>query len=438
LYHPDGKNIIERLEEEKGIDDMTFSKIIEVKMALCDYVPGNINRDIHGDGYKGLFNAYHISPEVVIEEINKSGLKTSGNGIPVWQSWEIFRKNTDPGKCIICDAYENRESPALRAMLEYPHQIIEGMLICALASGACQGYIFVNSGSGEILKKAVRQAVDHLKNDPYKKLKFNLNIIEAKSYAVFDEEPAKISAKINFSDSPFASPFPSLSGVNNHSVIIHTAETWANIPVILQKGSAYFSSYGTENNKGTKIFSLNGSIKNNCAAEVPFGTPLNRLIEDIGGGAAAGIKAVHIGGVQGGFLPPDKPDIQLEHSVLMSKGCIIGTGDIVILNEDTCIVDYVKKIAWSVQASSCGECVICREGTAQIAQIIKDISEGRGKSEDTELMMEICDGLRSSSFCRFGKNASNTVSTGIKYFEDEFRLHIKEKKCPANVCKMNT
>ena len=417
--------------------------------------PEKIDEYIARNGYQALSKALtEMTPEEIIKEIKKSGLRgRGGGGFPTGLKWEFVHNAISPNggeKYIICNGDEGDPGAFMdRSILEAdPHCVIEGMLIGAKAVGASQGFIYVRNEyplAVSRLNIALKQAREYgLLGKDILGSGFNFDIKVTKGAGAFvcGEETALLaSVEGKLGEPRPRPPYPAESGLWNKPTCINNVETWANISRIINRGAKWFSSIGTETSKGTKVFSLVGKINNTGLVEVPMGITLREIIEDIGGGIPDGkkFKAVQTGGPSGGCIPKEKIDLPIDYESLSEVGSIMGSGGMVVMDEDTCMVDVAKFFLTFTQDESCGKCTPCREGTKAMQQILTRITEGKGKEEDLSLLEDLAKSIKDSALCGLGQTAPNPVLTTIRYFRDEYEAHIKEKKCPAHVCReLNT
>jgi NADH:ubiquinone oxidoreductase subunit F (NADH-binding)/Pyruvate/2-oxoacid:ferredoxin oxidoreductase delta subunit len=325
-----------------------------------------------------------------------------------------------------------------------PHSIIEGMIIAGIAIGASQGYIYVRDEYPLAIKHAsiaLRQAYDLgilSKNILNSKIEFNIELIRGAGAFVCGEETALIQSIEGKMGHPRQRPpFPVDRGLRGNPTCINNVETLANIPAILNQGSKQYASVGVTGNTGTKIFSLVGKIKHTGLVEVPLGTSIRTVVYDIGGGAEGepGIKAIQTGGPSGGCLPEELFDLSIDYESLSEAGSIMGSGGMIVMDEKTCMVDVAKYFTNFLQEESCGKCSVCREGTQRMFEILKDITEGRGMEAQIELLEDLGLAMKEASLCGLGQTAPNPVLSTLKYFKEEYLAHIRDKKCPAGVCK---
>jgi NADH-quinone oxidoreductase subunit F len=400
------------------------------------------------DGYQALAKVlFDKTSEEVILEIENSGLRgRGGGGFPTGRKWAICRKTKSGKKYIICNADEGDPGAYMdRSLLEgNPHSVIEGMIIGAYAIGATEGYIYV--------RMEYPLAVEHL-NIALEKAKqfgflgksimgsefhFNIHLVEGAGAFVSGEETslmASIEGKRAFPRQ--RPPFPAQKGLWGKPTNINNVETWANVPMILNRGADWYSKIGTKKSKGTKIFSLVGKINNTGLVEVPMGITLREIIFDIGGGIKGNkkFKAVQTGGPSGGCIPVEKLDLPIDYDTLAKAGSIMGSGGMIVMDEDTCMVDVARYFLNFTQEESCGKCVPCRIGTKQMVDIMTRITEGESEEGDIKRLVDLSKTIKTGSLCGLGQTAPNPVLTTLKYFRKEYETHIKEKSCPALVCK---
>jgi NADP-reducing hydrogenase subunit HndC len=417
--------------------------------------PEKIDEYIARDGYRALSKALtEMTPEEIVKEIKESGLRgRGGGGFPTGLKWEFVRNATSPNggeKYIICNGDEGDPGAFMdRSILEAdPHCVIEGMLIGAKAVGAGQGFVYVRNEyplAVSRLNIALEQAREYglLGKDIFGSgFDFDIKVTRGAGAFVCGEETALLaSVEGKLGEPRPRPPYPAASGLWDKPTCINNVETWANICRIINRGAKWFSSIGTETSKGTKVFSLVGKINNTGLVEVPMGITLREIIEDIGGGIPGGkeFKAVQTGGPSGGCIPKEKIDLPIDYESLAEAGSMMGSGGMVVMDEDTCMVDVAKYFLTFTQDESCGKCTPCREGTKAMQQILTRITEGKGKEEDLALLEDLAKSIKDSALCGLGKTAPNPVLTTLRYFRDEYEAHIKEKRCPAHICReLNT
>lgn len=401
-------------------------------------------------GYSSLVKALtSMSPENVIEELKTSGLRGRGGaGFPTGLKWEICRSNvqTVGTGYIICNADEGDPGAFMdRSIMEgNPHLVIEGMIIGAYAIGLSQGHVYIRAEyplAVENLKIALRQAeeVGLLgQNILGSGFDFALDIRLGAGAFVCGEETALLaSIEGRIGEPQPRPPYPAQSGLWGKPTNINNVETWANVPGILEHGGQEYATIGSENSKGTKIFSVVGKINNTGLVEVPMGITLREVIYDIGGGIPDGksFKAAQLGGPSGGCIPAEHLDVEIDYESLTSLGAIMGSGGLVVADEDTCMVDFARFFMEFTQEESCGKCVPCRVGTKAMLETLNRICAGDGRPGDVDYLIELGEEIKRSSLCGLGQTAPNPVLSTIRYFRDEYEAHIVEKTCPAKVCK---
>ena len=410
--------------------------------------PDEIEEYIARDGYRALAKALtSMTPEEVIAEIKASGLRGRGGaGFPTGQKWEFCRASSETPKYIICNADEGDPGAFMdRSVLEAdPHSVLEGMTIGAYAMGGTQGYMYVRAEyplAIKRMKRAVEQARDYglLGKDIFGTgFDFDLDVFQGAGAFVCGEETSLIASIEGQPPEPrMRPPFPAQSGLWGKPTNINNVETWANVPVIINWGAEWFSQIGTDTSKGTKVFSLAGNINNAGLVEVPMGITLRQIVYDIGGGIPnrKSFKAVQTGGPSGGFIPSDLLDLSVDYDRLQEAGAIMGSGGMIVVDEETCMVDMAKYFLEFTTSESCGRCNACREGLQAMYQILTNICAGQGKDDDIELLEELAPAVKDGSLCALGRTAPNPVLTTLRYFRDEYEAHIKEQRCPAGVCK---
>jgi len=422
----------------------------EYRMLLrnCGYIdPYKLSHYIANGGYRGLKKALGMAPEAVIEEVKRSGLRGRGGaGFPTGMKWELCRKAPEWPKYVICNADEGDPGAFMdRVLLESdPYAVVEGMTIAAHAIGAKEGYVYIRAEyplAIERLKVALRQAKEAGllgENIFGSDLTFDIEIAEGAGAFVSGESTALMYAIEGKRSMPRARPPHSVeAGLWGRPTVLNNVKTFAYVPLIIDRGAEWFSGIGTDSSKGTAVFALAGKLTNTGLAEVAMGTTLRRLIFDIGGGIRGGrkFKAVQIGGPSGGCLPEDMLDTPVDFDSLRQAGAIMGSGGIIVMDEDDCMVDTAKFFLDFIQKESCGKCSTCRIGTKHMLDILEDITAGRGKIDDLDLLAELCEDIRGGSLCGLGRTAPNPVLTTLRYFRDEYEAHIVEKRCPALVCK---
>ena len=409
--------------------------------------PESINHYIAHSGYSGFAQALKMSPGEIIEEIKKSGLRGRGGaGFPTWLKWEFCRKSPGRGKYLVCNADEGDPGAFMnRSVLEGdPHAVLEGMLIAAYAIGATHGYIYCRAEYPLALER-LNIALAKMKeygllgeNILGSGFNFDIEIKEGAGAFVCGEETALMASIEGKRGMPRPRPpFPAQAGIWGKPTNINNVETLAAVAAILQRSADWYAQYGTEGSKGTKTFALAGKIKRTGLIEVPLGITLREIVYDIGGGIAGDkqFKAVQTGGPSGGYLSAEHFDLPVDYETLTRTGSIMGSGGMIVADEDTCIVDFAKFFLTFTQAESCGKCAPCRVGTRQMLDILERITRGEGEDGDIDKLQQLAETVRDGSLCALGGTAPNPVLTSIRYFRSEYEDHIKEKRCPALVCK---
>ena len=412
-----------RIAETKGYYFMESKRTPQVRIALrnCGEIdPENINPYIDRGGYSGLIRTLKMAPEEVIEEVTRSGLRERGwFGCPTGEKWRLGLHAASSEKVIICNAEEgDPDSHIARTLLEGdPHSVLEGMVIGAIAIGATLGWIYINAEyelAIRRLKNALKQAEDHRFLGDHivdSNASVRIEVKEAPARLACGDETFLINAIEGKQTMPFVcASRPLLSGLGGKPTLIHQAETWAHVSAVMEKGAEWYAAFGTEQSRGTKVFTLSGKVKHPGLIEVPVGTPLREIVYDIGGGVADGkpLKAIQVGGATGGYLPVSSLDLAMDHEPLSAAGTLMGSGSIRVIDGDACVVDQVKRSLSFIQNESCGKCVFCREGTIQMAEILTDMTEGRGKAHDIDLLLELGEGLKLGAQCDLGRDSAQS------------------------------
>lgn len=425
-----------------------YAKQTRTALKNCGHINAeSIEEAISVRGYEALANILKQNdPDAVIQEIIDSGLRgRGGGGFPTGMKWKFTAANKGGKSYVVCNGDEGDPGAFMdRSVMEGdPHKLLEGMAIAAFAIGADEGYIYVRAEyplAIQRLRKAIKDAEEKNflgKNIMGSDFSFDLHIKEGAGAFVCGEETALIASIEGERGMPRPKPpFPANSGLFGRPTLINNVETLANVPVIMLKGAKWFNSMGTETSKGTKTFALTGEVNNTGLIEVPMGTTLREIVFDIGGGIRNGkkFKAVQIGGPSGGCLTEEHLDLPMDYDSLIKAGAMVGSGGLVVMNEDTCIVEVARFFMNFTQNESCGKCVPCREGTKNMLKILEKIVHGEGTMEDLDKLEELAIAVKDGSLCGLGKTAPNPVLSTLKYFRDEYVAHIKDKKCPAGVC----
>ena len=435
----------------KALKDTDFYRLQHrVALRNCGIInPESIDEYIGTGGYEALGRVLtEMSPDDVIETILASGLRGRGGaGFPTGMKWKFASGNRgNVQKYVCCNADEGDPGAFMdRSVLEGdPHVVLEAMAIAGYAIGASQGYIYVRAEypiAVERLNIAIKQAREYGllgKNIFDSGFDFDIDLrLGAGAFVCGEETALMTSIEGNRGEPRPRPPFPAVKGLFASPTILNNVETYANIPQIILNGAEWFASMGTEKSKGTKVFAVNGKINNTGLVEVPMGTTLRTIIEDIGGGIPNGkkFKAAQTGGPSGGCIPAEHMDIPIDYDNLISIGSMMGSGGLIVMDEDTCMVDIAKFFLEFTVDESCGKCAPCRIGTRRMLEILEKITKGQGTMEDLDRLEELAAHLKSNSLCALGQTAPNPVLSTLRYFKDEYIAHIVDKKCPAGVCK---
>jgi len=410
--------------------------------------PENIDDYVAAGGYQALKDVLtKMSPEQVIEEIKRSGLRGRGGaGFPTGVKWEGCRKAAGDTKYVICNADEGDPGAFMdRSVLESnPHSVIEGMVISGYAIGTPNGYIYVRAEYPLAVKRlrlAIKEAEERGflgKNILGTDYSFNIIIKEGAGAFVCGESTALMRSIEGKPGKPRQTPPRSVEkGLWGKPTSLNNVKTFASVPVIISKGADWYAGIGTEKSKGTAVFALAGKIANSGLVEVPMGISLREIIFDIGGGVLGSkpFKAVQIGGPSGGCLPESALDLPIDFDSLSAAGAMMGSGGMIVMDKDTCMVDTARYFLDFTQSESCGKCVPCRIGTKRMLEILTRITEGQGNEADMDLLLELAEGIRDTALCGLGQTCPNPVLTTIRYFRDEYEEHVRNHRCPAGVCK---
>lgn len=443
LYNQEQKSL-EKVEEIEF-----YKKQMRVALRNCGFInPEDVNEYIGRDGYLALEKAlFEMKPEEIVEEVKKSGLRGRGGaGFPTGLKWEAGLKAPGDVKYVVCNADEGDPGAYMdRSTIEGdPHSVIEAMIICGKAIGAHKGFVYIRAEYPLAITRlqiAMDQAHDLglLGNDILGSgFDFDIEIRLGAGAFVCGEETALLRSIEGLRGMPTPKPpFPAQKGLWGCPTIINNVETWANVPVIITKGAEWFSSIGTADSKGTKVFALTGKVNNSGLVEVPMGTTLREIIFEIGGGIKNGkkFKGVQTGGPSGGILTEEDLDTPIDFGALTKLGSMMGSGGMIVMDEDDCVVDVAKFYMEFCVDESCGKCSPCRIGTRQLYTILDKISRGNGEMADLEKLKDIGQAMRFSSLCALGQSAPNPTLSTLKKFEAEYIEHIKDKKCAAGKCK---
>lgn len=426
-----------------------FSKQKRVALRNCGAInPENIDEYIARDGYLALEKVLtKMEPEDVVDTIKDSQLRgRGGGGFPTGVKWAFAASQQVAQKYVCCNADEGDPGAFMdRSVLEGdPHSVIEAMTIAGYAIGANQGYVYVRAEypiAVERLTIAINQAREYglLGKDIFGTgFDFNLDVRLGAGAFVCGEETALMTSVEGHRGEPKPRPpFPAVKGLFGQPTILNNVETYANIPMILLKGAEWFANIGTEKSKGTKVFAVGGKINNTGLVEIPMGTTLREIIYDIGGGIPNGkeFKAAQTGGPSGGCIPASELDTPIDYDSLIALGSMMGSGGLIVMDEDTCMVDLAKFFLEFTVDESCGKCPPCRIGTKRMLEIVTRITEGKGQVEDLEKLEILARNIKASALCGLGQTAPNPVLSTMRYFRDEYMAHVVDKKCPAGVCK---
>ena len=437
-------------ESIKSINETNFyKKQKRVALRNCGVIdPENIEEYIAMDGYQALAKALtEMTPEDVINVVKESGLRgRGGGGFPTGLKWSFTAKNEADQKYVVCNADEGDPGAFMdRSVLEGdPHCVIEAMTICGYATGATEGYIYVRAEypiAVHRLEIAIKQAKEYglLGKDIFGSgFDFDLHIrLGAGAFVCGEETALMTSIEGNRGEPRPRPPYPAVKGLFAKPTTENNVETFANIPQIILHGAEYFNCMGTEKSKGTKVFALGGKICNTGLVEIPMGTTLREIIEDIGGGIPNGkkFKAAQTGGPSGGCIPASLIDTEIDYDNLTAIGCMIGSGGLIVMDEDSCMVDIAKFFLDFTVDKSCGKCTPCRIGTKRMMEILEKITSGKGTLEDIDELESLASYIKDNSLCGLGQTAPNPVLATLRFFRDEYIAHVVDKKCPAGVCK---
>ncbi len=439
------------INENKVVENLRYTpdkcqlRIVLKNCGLID--PESIEEYLGQEGYCGMAKAIcDMTPEEVITEMKKSGLRGRGGaGFPTWLKWSFARNSLDEERYVICNADEGDPGAYMdRSILEGdPHAVIEGMIIAGYAIGAKRGFFYIRAEYPLAIKRietALQQAYDNGllgENILGTNFCFDLEIRLGAGAFVCGEETALIESVEGKRGTPRSKPpFPADKGLWNHPTIINNVETLATVPVIINRGGDWFGSIGTEKSKGTKVFAITGKVKNSGLVEVPMGITIGDVVFGIAGGVLGGrnLMAVQTGGPSGGVIPLDKMDTKVSYEHLAEVGSIMGSGGMIVMDEDDCMVDIPRFYLRFCVEESCGKCAPCRIGGYQMLKILDRIAEGKGEEKDLEQLKRIAYGMQKASLCALGQTAPNPVMSTMKYFSDEYRQHVIDKKCRAGKC----
>ena len=437
----------------KSLNETTFyAKQMRIALRNCGVInPENIDEYIAQDGYAALGKVLtEMTPQEVIDLVLASGLRGRGGaGFPTGRKWQFARNNDAPQKYACCNADEGDPGAFMdRSVLEGdPHSVLEAMAIAGYAIGANQGYIYIRAEYPIAVKRlqiAIEQAREYGllgKNIFDSGFDFDIDIRLGAGAFVCGEETALMTSIEGKRGEPrVRPPFPAVKGLFGVPTVLNNVETYANIPQIILKGADWFRSIGTERSPGTKVFALGGKITNTGLVEVPMGTTLREVVEEIGGGVPGGhtFKAAQTGGPSGGCIPAKLIDTPIDYDNLIAIGSMMGSGGLIVMDEDDCMVDIAKFFLEFTVDESCGKCTPCRVGTKRLLEILNKITSGNGTLEDIDKMEELCYYIKENSLCGLGQTAPNPVLSTLKYYRDEYEAHVVEHRCPAGACKALT
>ena len=439
----------EVVEKTDAQESDFFKKQMRVALRNCGRInPENIDEYIAYDGYAALGKAItEMTPEEVIAVMLDSGLRGRGGaGFPTGRKWDFARKSVSDKKYVCCNADEGDPGAFMdRSILEGdPHVVLEAMAIAGYAIGSDQGYIYVRAEypiAVERLQIAINQAKEYGllgKNIFGTDFSFDIELRLGAGAFVCGEETALMTSIEGHRGEPRPRPpFPAVKGLFQKPTILNNVETYANVPQILLNGADWFKGIGSERSRGTKVFAVGGKIKNTGLVEIPMGTPLRDIIYDIGGGIPNGkkFKAAQTGGPSGGCIPASLIDTPIEYDTLIEIGSMMGSGGLIVMDEDTCMVDIAKFFLAFTVEESCGKCPPCRIGTKRMYDILDKITKGKGELKDIDDLYELAEAIKTSALCGLGQTAPNPVLSTLRYFKDEYIAHVVDKKCPAGVCK---
>ena len=448
VYADTGEEVVEAASV--SLNDTAFYKTQNrVVLRNCGVIdPENIDEYIAMDGYAALGKVLtEMTPDDVIKCVTDSGLRgRGGGGFPTGRKWALTAPNKADQKYVVCNADEGDPGAFMdRSVLEGdPHSLIEAMAIAGYAIGATKGYVYVRAEypiAVRRLQKAIDQAREYglLGKDIFGTgFEFDLFIrLGAGAFVCGEETALMTSIEGNRGEPRPRPPYPAVKGLYGRPTVENNVETFANIPQIILRGADWFASMGTEKSKGTKVFALGGKIEHTGLVEIPMGTTLREVIEEIGGGIPNGkkFKAAQTGGPSGGCIPAELIDTPIDYDNLVAIGCMMGSGGLIVMDEDTCMVDMAKFFLEFTVDESCGKCTPCRVGTKRLLELLDKITKGQGTLEDIDRIEELCYYIKQNSLCGLGQTAPNPVLSTLKFFRDEYITHVTEKKCPAGVCK---
>ena len=431
------------------VETPVFKPQVRRTLRHCGFIdPTRIEDYVANEGYSGLARALEIGPQRIFDEIKRSGLRGRGGaGFPTWRKWQFCREAPGAAKYVICNGSEGDPGTFSNKLLleSDPHSVLEGMLIAAYAIGAERGYVYCPAEyplALERLELALAQMERRgLLGDGVlgSSFGFRITIKEGAGAYICGEESALLECIEGRRGVPrLRPPFPPTSGLWGLPTVINNVETLACVTLILGRGAEWFAELGTSQSKGTKLFCLSGNVQRSGVIEAPFGTTLREIVEGMGGGTCDGkpLKAVHAGGPGGGCLPPSALDTAADQESLLPLGASLGAGGVVVIDTDACMVDVARNSLDFARRECCGQCVPCRLGTKQMFDVLTDISQGRGRTDDLELLAELAHAVKLGSLCGLGQTAANTLLSTIRYFPDDYQAHIDRKRCPTAACTL--
>ncbi len=441
---------VENDNEIKALDETDFyKKQVRVALRNCGVInPESLEEYVANDGYQALAKCLtEYTPEQVIQIVTDSGLRgRGGGGFPTGRKWALTAPNQAPQKYVVCNADEGDPGAFMdRSVLEGdPHCLIEAMAIAGYAIGATMGYVYVRA-EYPIAVRRLQIAIDDARKEGLlgknifgSGFDFDMEIrLGAGAFVCGEETALMTSIEGNRGEPRPRPPYPAVKGLYGCPTVENNVETFANIPQIILRGADWFASMGTEKSKGTKVFALGGKIKHTGLVEIPMGTTLREIVEEIGGGIPNGkkFKAAQTGGPSGGCIPASLIDTPVDYDNLIAIGCMMGSGGLIVMDEDTCMVDMAKFFLEFTVDESCGKCTPCRIGTKRLLEKLEKITEGKGTLEDIDELEELCNYIKQNSLCGLGQTAPNPVLSTLRFFRDEYIAHVVDKKCPAGVCK---
>ncbi len=436
--------------EIKALDETDFyKKQVRVALRNCGVInPESLEEYIANDGYQALAKCLtEYTPDQVIQIVTDSGLRgRGGGGFPTGRKWALTAPNQAPQKFVVCNADEGDPGAFMdRSVLEGdPHCLIEAMAIAGYAIGATMGYVYVRA-EYPIAVRRLQMAIDDARKEGLlgkdifgSGFDFDMEIrLGAGAFVCGEETALMTSIEGNRGEPRPRPPYPAVKGLYGCPTVENNVETFANIPQIILRGAEWFASMGTEKSKGTKVFALGGKIKHTGLVEIPMGTTLREIVEEIGGGIPNGkqFKAAQTGGPSGGCIPASLIDTPVDYDNLIAIGCMMGSGGLIVMDEDTCMVDMAKFFLEFTVDESCGKCTPCRIGTKRLLEKLEKITQGKGTLEDIDELEELCNYIKQNSLCGLGQTAPNPVLSTLRFFRDEYIAHVVDKKCPAGVCK---